>query len=109
MLWIDQQLVQSIHRDFKYISLIIWAGAMLWSSTWPRNSEGKAVMARQFSITERIETNNIDFKCFYQENCLCTFEKEKIDWMFYVKMWQHAQIENSTIYIQLWRNLEENS
>ena len=28
-------------------------------------------------ITERIETNNIDFKCFYQENCLCTFEKEK--------------------------------
>ena len=29
------------------------------------------------SITERIETNNIDFKCFCQENCLCTFEKEK--------------------------------
>ena len=77
MLWIDQQLDQSIYWDSKYILLIIWVGAMLWSLIWPpRSSEDRTVMFGHFHHWENWNKQH-RFLCTCQENCLRTFEKEK--------------------------------
>ena len=94
MLWIDQQLVQSIHRDFKYISLIIWASAMLWSSTWPRNSEGRAVMLGLFWSLRELKQITSILSASIKKIVSVLLKRKNIDWVFYVKMWRYAQIEN---------------
>ena len=77
MLWIYQQLNQTIYRDFKYIFL---SSGLVSCYEFQHNllkAQKIGQLCLDTFITERIETNNIDFNVPIKKNCLHTFEKEK--------------------------------